>query len=127
MHHYDDSFDPPAPCLSVRVIHPRQSNLTDTIRAQLDTGADITVVPQAVVNRLGLLRVGDALILGYNEVPDVLPLYQFDMDVDVELIRDVRAVAYRGDLLLLGRDVLNHLRVLLDGPSLTFDLTIPSL
>jgi len=127
IHPYSDTFDPPAPCLSVYLIHPRRPDATLTLSAQLDTGADITVVPQIAVDRLGLSRVGDALIAGYDDASTLLPLYYFDLNIDDELIRAVKAVAYRGDLVILGRDVLNHFRALLDGPALVFDLTVPEL
>jgi len=126
MHPYDGSFDPPAPCLSVRLIHAHQPDASQTLSAQLDTGADITVVPQPVINRLGLLRVSEALIAGYDTAPTILPLYCLDLDIDGQIVRGVNAVAYSGDTLLLGRDVLNRFRTLLDGPALAFELTAPA-
>ena len=51
---YDRSVDPPAPFIDVIVRHPMTSQQY-VVPAQVDTGADISGIPQRLVDDLGLV------------------------------------------------------------------------
>jgi len=116
---YDSSsFDPPAPIANVTLRNPdNAAPLVDTALL-VDTGADVTLLPRALVEQIGVPLVADvkyelAAFDGTKSLADVA-------NVDMILLNRV----YRGRYLLidspqgvLGRDVLNHLRLLFDGPA----------
>lgn len=116
MHPYDATrFSPPAPLASATV---RQSaSLTAApVLLLLDTGADVTLLPRSPVFSLGeTASVGDFELIGFDGTRSI------SSAVDLELVFLKRV--FKGRFLLidqewgiLGRDVLNHLTLVFDGP-----------
>ncbi len=114
---YDDRrFVPPAPVASVVIRDPDRNEEVVNVPMLIDTGADATLLPGPVVASLGISGTGERY-----------QLVAFDGTVsDSEAVRaDLVFLKrrFRGRYLLieaevgvLGRDVLNHLRLLLNGP-----------
>lgn len=115
---YDGShFDPPAPVARVTLRNPQSGATVSDVLLLVDTGADITLLPHTAVERLGvpLLAGQQYELMGFDGSKSFAPVVMLDM---VFLHR-----AFRGRYLLvgeergiLGRDVLNHLSLLLEGP-----------
>jgi hypothetical protein len=120
---YDASlFDPPAPMALVILRNPTTGAVWSDVPMLLDSGADITLIPQAVLQHLVL---------------DVIPDKQYELagfDGNMSQTSAVRLEmtfcrrTFRGQFLLvdqawgiLGRNVLNTTALLLDGPRLTWD------
>ncbi|MEX2317402.1 MAG: retropepsin-like aspartic protease [Pirellulales bacterium] len=118
MFKYDASqYDPPAPVASVTLRNSATGAAADNIELLLDTGADATLLPRAAVARLGVEPLPDLQyeLMGFDGSRSLASVAIMDM---VFLGR-----TYRGRYLLidadhgiLGRDVINHLILLLDGP-----------
>ncbi|HEY3081060.1 MAG TPA: aspartyl protease family protein [Chloroflexota bacterium] len=111
---YEGGFDPPAPVARVDVIGPtgRQSNVPMLI----DTGSDDSVVPR---------RVADAVGAAVHASPYRLELFDGSVVPAEEAEIIVRLAPYRfaGAYLvedkeygILGRNILRHLVLRLDGP-----------
>lgn len=115
---YDLSLYPPAPRLEIRLIAQPSGVTYGPVAAFVDTGADATVVPLAIVRELQAGPVSLKTLRGYTG--DRRPVRTDLVDVQVgpfvlpgvEIVGDAAA-----DEILLGRDVLNKLRLLLDGPA----------
>ena len=115
---YDAShFDPPAPVARVTLRNPYSGATLSDVQLLLDTGADVTLLPRAAVERLGVPLLADQRyeLMGFDGSKSFAPVVMLDM---LFLRR-----AFRGRYLLieeergiLGRDILNHVTVLLDGP-----------
>jgi len=117
---YDASlFDPPAPLAQVTLSVPGNGASVSDVPMLLDSGADVTLVQRSSVNRLGA-------IIDPNTAYEV---YAFDGTVtyaqSVELDMDFLDRNFRGrflitdeDVGILGRDILNYVSLLLDGPNL---------
>ena len=58
---YSDKFNPPAPVLKIILISPADVNNIFSHSAQLDTGADITTIPQSVIDSLELMPARDII------------------------------------------------------------------
>ncbi len=92
----------------------------------LDTGADVSLIPQARVSSLALTMVSDTRyeLIGFNGSSS------FAQVVRVELIFQERT--FRGQYLLtdqewgiIGRNILNAVPLLFDGPRLIWELPTP--
>ncbi len=115
---YDAShFDPPAPMAHVTLRNPHSGATVSDVQLLVDTGADITLLPRLAVERLGVPLLADQRyeLMGFDGSKSFAPVIMLHM---LFLRR-----AFRGRYLLietergiLGRDILNHVTVLLDGP-----------
>ena len=118
---FSASYVPPAPVLPVQLALPEQSPGAESYPALVDTGADGTFVPTAILEKLAApiaymtnarAHLGDVLFR--------VPVH----DVDLILFGSIRlpGVEVVGDdwrdRIILGRNVLNRLRLELDGPAL---------
>lgn len=116
---YDaERHEPPAPIARVVLRHPDDPALTSQIDLLMDTGADVTLLPQTAVEKLRIPLLSDIRyeIAGFDGAKRMASVAV----ADVILLNRV----YRGRYLLvdaaegvLGRDVLNHLVLLYDGPA----------
>jgi hypothetical protein len=114
-------FSPPAAVATVRVMNlDTASTLTD-VAMLIDSGADVSVLPK---------RVSEALSLPQAE--SGFEVMAFDNTVR-DCVAVVAAIAFMGkrfkgtflvidqDYGVLGRDILNHVVLLLNGPGLQWD------
>jgi hypothetical protein len=121
---YDnDGFSPPAAVARVVLRHPDTDASVSDVRMVIDSGADATLLPRSAVSALGLTGLGtryellafDGTSSESEAVPAVLVFlnksFRGQIDSDVEVI---------------GRNVLNRVRLWLDGPSLTWDEWTPA-
>jgi hypothetical protein len=60
---YDTTlFDPPAPLARVTIRHPLSGTTVSDVPMLLDTGADVTLLPQASSNSLGSVAIQTKLM-----------------------------------------------------------------
>jgi predicted aspartyl protease len=124
MHRYETRVRPPAPFLEIQVMHP-VTGVTHQWPAKLDTGAALTILPQALVDALALSPKGEATIYGYDGMATVRPIYYVNLQVAGYNLSSVRVSTSKRSDVLLGRDVLNHFILTLNGKDLTFELQDP--
>lgn len=114
-------FNPPAPFAHVILRNPDTGAACPDVPMLLDSGADISLIPQAIIPDLQLT---------------IVPERQYELigfDGSTRLAQAVRAElvfcrrTYRGQFLLidqdwgiLGRNILNTLSLLFDGPRLSW-------
>src|SRR5262245_49047100 len=72
---YNEQFDPPAPFVYVRLYSLKTGADYGELPAQLDTGADRTVVPTPVVEALGPQPLGETTVAGLEGEQFQLPLF----------------------------------------------------
>lgn len=122
MQTYDDRwFSPPAPLARVMLRNHEGGSVLSDVPMLLDSGADVTLVPGASVNLLGIaVGAGESYeLMGFDGSRSQTQAVQLDL---IFLRR-----TFKGQFLLidqewgiLGRDVLNHVPMLLDGPRLSW-------
>jgi predicted aspartyl protease len=120
---YDSRFNPPAPVAEMTVLHPVTGAQSDALRGKLDTGADITVIPDRLVAHLGLTPKGLLWTRGYDGSYSQRPVYYARMQVEGLIVAMVRCIAIVRNEALLGRNVLNHFSITLYGKQKTFAVT----
>lgn len=120
---YDRSVCPPAPFVDVRVSPPLSPALGQPLPAKLDTAADISCIPTDLIDEFGLLPARTIPVEGYDGVREVVYAYTVILEVAAVRFRHLEVVAIPEEYALLGRDVLNHFYVQLNGPDLTFHMS----
>ncbi len=109
-------FNPPAPVARVVIRNPDSGSTISDVLMLLDTGSDVTLLPHASIEALEISPLADVYyeLMGFDGSKSMASVVWIDM---IFLNR-----AFRGRYLLteekcgiLGRDILNHVTLLLDG------------
>ncbi len=120
---YNDERDPPAPFIYATIAGMDGTTGEARLPAQVDSGADRTVIPLAVAKDLGLQRVRELLIGGLGGSAAMLTTFLVRLRVHDFPAVEVEVIADRAEpFVLLGRDVLNLYRCVLDGPAKALDV-----
>lgn len=117
MQAYDAArFDPPAPLALVTIKSPRLGIDIRDVPMLLDTGADVSLLPRLLVAPLVSPQAKQYELEAFDGTKSTAPA------INAELI--FLGKSFRGQFLLidgwhgvLGRNVLNNLSLLFDGPS----------
>lgn len=120
---YDEVYDPPAPVLEISIYPPRSPSHELRLSVMIDTGADVSTLPLRVLKRIGAEYLETAVLRGMAGGRATVDLYRVAVRVGPHTVPAVRVagVASTTDA-VLGRDVLNHLKITLDGPAQTIEL-----
>lgn len=114
---YNTQVQPPAPFVQVLLRNPVDTRELSSVPAQIDTAADRTVLPQTLVDALGLAQIGSMFIGGLGGITYTLPTYVVLIGIHDLATKPIKVVASADEpWILLGRDVLNGIRFTLDGP-----------
>lgn len=121
---YSRAFFPPAPIAEVTFITAVDSLRVGPFVALVDSGADATIVPIAYLNEIQALPTVEMTMRSqWGERRRVL-LYLVDVQIGEVILPGIEVVGDElSDEIVLGRDVLNRLRLLLDGPAETITIT----
>lgn len=118
---YDLDAEPPMPVVRKLTLGEVAGPWTATTTAIIDSGADGSVVPLKLVEAiLGTSATKSALISGVTESE---PLEVTTIQLRCK-INDFEVVTYLiafGEEAVLGRDILNKLKTVLDGPPIDAD------
>jgi hypothetical protein len=116
-YNYLSQFQPPAPFVYVTLRNPVSGTEQRDVPAQLDSAADRTLLPDALAQTLALPQIGTILIGGVGGITQTMPTYPVQVAIHPLPDLTIEVAASAGESwVLLGRDVLNAHRLLLDGP-----------
>jgi hypothetical protein len=109
-------FDPPAPLAVVNVRSAERGIVIREVPMLIDTGADVSLLPHSMVGMLAAPDAREFELEAFDGTKSMAPA----ITVELELLGKI----FRGQFLMidswygvLGRNVLNRLAILLDGPS----------
>jgi hypothetical protein len=117
MQAYDTArFDPPAPHALVTIILGQLGIVIQDVPMLLDTGADVSLLPRSHVVSLASPDAEQYELEAFDGTKSTAPA----LTVELQFL----GTSFRGQFLLiggwhgvLGRNVLNNLSILLDGPN----------
>lgn len=111
---FDTSFDPPAPVLPVHVSGIAEHGPAVLQQMLVDTGADVSLIPEKIARTLRLPLVDHVNIVGVGGAILAVPVHAARLRLGTLRVL-ARLVAY-GDEALLGRELLNLLVMRFEGP-----------
>lgn len=120
---YDsESYRPPVPLALVSVRSTSSGTSVDEVPMLLDSGADVTLLPRSIIS----IAIETNVTLSQFELEAFDGTKSFSPVVELEL-RFLGKI-FRGQFLIidaphgiLGRNILNSLSLVLDGPSLSWN------
>ncbi len=120
---YDATFAIPFPSLPVVIRQIDGSAATSDLVALVDTGADVTAVPRNYLRMVQAEEAYTARIRSHWGESWPVSVYLVDLEIAEQLLPAVEVVGDdETEDILLGRNVLNKLTLLLDGPHETIDV-----
>jgi hypothetical protein len=120
---YDDRFfNPPGPLARVTLRTSSDGNAVRDVPMLIDSGADVTLVPQQSIDLLGATVDSDAAyeIMGFDGRKSFAHVASLDLIFLRRVLRG-RFLIGNQECGVLGRNILNHVALLLDGPRLVWD------
>ena len=114
---YDaENFEPPAPVAYVTLRNPATGVLLSDVPMLIDTGADVTVLPASAVEQLGISAEDSEFeIQAFHSEIKRLKLAKLELFILGKKFAGEYLFVDRS-IGILGRNILNNLRILLDGP-----------
>jgi predicted aspartyl protease len=115
---YNNVSQPPIPMIEISLSLPGGDHKTDTLYAILDTGADGSLVPQSYIETLSATYVDEVMLRSQWGEWRAAAMYLIDVHIGDRTLPGVYIVGDEmGSDIILGRNVLNSLRLLLDRPA----------
>lgn len=121
---YATHYFPPAPFIEIRIGILEESLRIGPLLAFVDTGADATLIPIRYIRQLSILAVENKFLRSQWGERRSVKTYGVDVGVAdirlpaIEVIADTRR-----DEIIVGRNVLNLLRLHLDGPKQIIEIS----
>lgn len=118
---YDTNlFDPPAPVAQVTLRNPQNAATLSDVLMLLDSGADVTLIPNSVLDSLNMAAANEIYeLMGFDGSTSLAPVVRLEMRFLNRTFRG-RFLLYDQEWGIIGRDILNHVALLLDGPNLSW-------
>ena len=121
---YSRDYFPPAPIIDITLISTAESLRSGPLPALVDSGADGTIVPIGYLDEIHAPPTREMVIRSQWADRHPVILYLVDVQIGDLTLPGIEVVGDEiSDELVLGRDILNRLRVLLDGPKETVDVS----
>lgn len=116
---YSESYNPPAPFAQIKLRNSETLKTIADVPMLLDTGADITLLPKSVCEKIGVeISETESLELeGFNQTTTVAFYVRLDFIFLNKIFRGKFLVCEQ-DEGIIGRDVLNKFSILFDGKNL---------
>lgn len=116
----------PAPVLNIKLINPITGQELERL-GKIDSGADLLVIPLDAIEKLKLEQRGIEWVSAYDRdlPPREVPAYYVDIEIANFTFRNMRGIVALRDDVLIGRNVMNKLRITLDGKKLLFEISDP--
>lgn len=113
---YNEDYYPPAPFLQVRFGVADSGLYTDALLGMVDTGADATIVPLEYLDQIEASVEGFSNIRSHWGESTQVNLYAVDVIIEGRTLPGILVVGDEiGQEVVIGRNVLNCVRLLLDG------------
>jgi len=121
---YSEDFDPPAPFVHVVLQNLELTVSTAESPAQIDSGADRSVIPREIADRLSLIPVRQITVAGLGGDRRIFDTFLVRLQIR-GFDSVIEMLAANEPFIILGRDLLNQFRIQLDGPNRVLEINPP--
>jgi predicted aspartyl protease len=121
---YSQDYHPSMPVVEISLSKPGNNEAKELLTALIDSGcSDGTLIPIDVLEEVGARHVGEARLRGILGNRRSVDVYLVSLRIGPNPVHAARAVAVpEGDEIILGRNVLNHLVITLNGPASVIEI-----
>ena len=121
---YNQQVSPPAPFVHVALRCPESSAERRWLPAQLDSAASRSVLPLPLVAELGLVPVDEIQVEGLGGHLTTMPTFLVCIEIRQLLPLTVEVGGHENEpFVLIGRDIMNQFRIVLDGPGRALEIS----
>jgi predicted aspartyl protease len=114
----DYPFGPAMPMVEIQIRSVRRNEDSISVRAVVDSGADATILPVQFLESAGIDKVGRARMRWGKHYGQEYDVYLAIIEIGPFQFPGIRVLADKQESEpILGRDVLNHLALTLNGPA----------
>lgn len=115
---YDAAYEPPFPAAPVVLRNGEEGLRTAKVQALLDTGSDGSLVPIAYLEEILAPPMTDTRFRSHRGEWRAAQVFEADLELGSLRLPGIFVIGdEQGSEIVLGRNVLNKLRLLLDGPA----------
>ncbi len=121
---YDRDYTPSMPVADIKIGRPRTAPFLG-LRAILDSGADATIIPVIHLKQVGARKTAKVWMRGTADQRRLVDLYTVCLQLGDLTEQRLMVVGGVGESeIIVGRDVLNHLIVTLNGLAAVTEVTL---
>jgi hypothetical protein len=115
---YSRRLKPPYPFVEVALFAPWSASSSVLIeKLQIDTGADRSGIPLALINKLEPRLRDWVEVFDFDDnIVEDIPVYEIGMEIDGMRFNSIKVYGLNSDFGFIGRDLLNSFFISLDGP-----------
>ena len=93
------------------------------LRAIIDSGSDGAMIPLSILKQINARRSSQVIFRSITGAGQIADIYEVSLRLGPHTFHKVRVIADRhNSMMMLGRDVLNHLVITLNGLAATTEL-----
>ncbi|HFE66957.1 MAG TPA: hypothetical protein ENJ93_06815 [Chloroflexi bacterium] len=121
---YDANYDPAMPVVDIRIGRAMAEVLL-ALTSQVDSGADATMIPIRYLQQIRARRSRKKWMRGTTGGRILVDLYPISLQIGPLTQAHLEVVGNtQNDEVIVGRDVLNHLTVTLNGPGSSVEVAV---
>jgi len=118
---YNKKFRPSAPIVRTKIIKPEGRGVKE-VNALIDSGASLSVIPETIVTKLGLIPQTTVKVKGWDGSESEEDAYYVNVIFETNQFDLIKVLATKRNFALIGRDILNQLILLLNGQKEYFEI-----
>ena len=124
MDRYDITFEPPAPIAEIKISKPFPLEFVP-LKGKIDSGADKSVIPDALREIMDLKPGKEIIVKGYDGRITSKPTYYITVLLKEFRFDFIDVLSSDRKEMLIGRDIINNFKLLLDGKNKYFEIMDP--
>lgn len=122
---YDHNYQPIAPVLEILVDGYDDAKPSVSVLAFLDSGADGTMLPRNILDQIGAEFEDSVMLRGTAGGVQRTDRFTVRIGIGGQEVHAISAVAMPNNSEpIIGRDILNHFAITLNGPAATTEIQI---
>lgn len=112
---YDQSYYPAFPVVEF-IVHSPDTNQEQTIIGLIDSGSDATQIPLSILRAIGAREIDKQWVYDLSGIRFQVPIYSVEIQIGSLALHGMEVIGRNQTTeIIVGRDVLNHLIVTMNG------------